>query len=198
VVRLRSDIQRLHARIEPFEGEKVEPYPLVPKEHFKRFREAFDGISRAREVIHTCEFHLTTIRGVIENIGSEVFATAGPWLEGEGNDPEELRRALRGTAGVFEIHGRVLRALADASTEDADVEQAYRGLVEGFVEASDLRIEREVAAGRSAVTDPARVAAALVWMTERLLSEKLGREPADDPDATAEALFTVWRAAIYA
>ena len=124
-----------------------------------------------------------------------MFASAGRWLEGD--DPADLRRAVRGTAGVFEAHGPMLRAIADASTEDAEVEQAYRGLVEGFVEVAALRIERDVAAGRSSVADPRRTAAALVWMNERTFSEKLGREPADDPDALADALFGVWRAAIY-
>ncbi len=154
------------------------------------------GLSRPSFYVYFRDRHHLALR-LIEEIGSEVFATTGPWLEGDGDDSEELRRALRGTASVFETHGRVLRAIADASTEDAKVEQAYRGLVEGFVEASSRRIEREVKGGRSSVGDPGRVAAALVWMTERFLSEKLGREPADDPDATAEALFAIWRAAIY-
>ena len=154
------------------------------------------GLSRPSFYVYFRDRHHLALR-LIENIGSEVFATAGTWLEGEGDDPAELRRALRGTAGVFEIHGKVLRAIGDASTEDAQVEQAYRGLVEGFVEASARRIERDVAGGRSAVVDSARVAAGLVWMTERLLSEKLGREPADDPDAIADALVAIWQAAIY-
>jgi AcrR family transcriptional regulator len=155
------------------------------------------GLSRPSFYVYFRDRHHLALR-LIEEIGSEVFATAGPWLEGDGGDTEELWRALRGTAGVFESHGRVLRAIADASTEDAEVEQAYRGLIEGFVEATARRIEREVAGGRSSVADPGRVAAALVWMNERFFSEKLGREPADDADAVAEALLAIWQAAIYA
>ena len=154
------------------------------------------GLSRPSFYVYFRDRHHLALK-LIEVIGSEVFATTGRWLEGDGDDFDEMRRALRGTAGVFETHGRVLRAIADASTENAEVEQAYRGLVEGFVEATTRRIEREVAAGRSAVADPGRTAAALVWMNERFFSEKLGRDPADDPDAVANALLAIWRAAIY-
>ena len=154
------------------------------------------GLSRPSFYVYFRDRHHLALR-LLEEIGSELFATAERWLEGEGDDPEELRRALRGTAGVFEIHGRVLRALADASTENAEVESAYRGLVEGFVQASALRIQREVVGEHSRVADPERTAAALVWMTERLLSEKLGRDPMDDAERVAEALVAVWQAAIY-
>ena len=154
------------------------------------------GLSRPSFYVYFRDRHHLALR-LIEEIGSALFAQAARWLEGEGDDPAELRRALRGTAGVFEIHGRVLRALADASTEDAEVERAYRGLVEGFVTASTRRIEREVSAGHSAVADPGRIAGALVWMTERFLSEKLGRDPVDDADEIADALVAIWQSAIY-
>ena len=154
------------------------------------------GLSRPSFYVYFRDRHHLALK-LIEEIGSEVFATAADWLEGDGDDVEVLRAAIRGTASVFEVHGPVLRAIADASTEDAEVEGAYRGLVEGFVDASAQRIERDVAAGRSSVADPRRTAAALVWMNERLLSELLGREPADDADAVAEALYGAWRATIY-
>ena len=154
------------------------------------------GLSRPSFYVYFRDRHHLALK-LIDEIGSEVFATAGNWLEGEGNDPDELRRALRGTARVFEAHGPVLAAIADAATEDAEVEQAYRALIQGFVDASAGRIEREVAAGRSDVADPVRTAAALVWMNERFFAETLGREPFDDPDRVADALVRVWGATIY-
>jgi TetR/AcrR family transcriptional regulator, ethionamide resistance regulator len=154
------------------------------------------GLSRPSFYVYFRDRHHLALK-LIEEIGSEVFATAVDWLEGDGDDPAVLRQAIRGTASVFEVHGPVLRAIADASTEDAEVEVAYLSLVQGFVEAATQRIERDVAAGRSSVADCRRTAAALVWMNERLLSELLGREPADDPEAVAEALYDIWRAAIY-
>ena len=93
------------------------------------------GLSRPSFYVYFRDRHHLALK-LIEELGSEMFAAAGPWLEGEGDDPEELRGALRGTAGVFEAHGPVLRAIADAATEDAEVEQAYRGIVEGFVDAT--------------------------------------------------------------
>ena len=154
------------------------------------------GLSRPSFYVYFRDRHHLALK-LIEELGSEMFAAAGPWLGGDSDDPEELRRALRGSAQVFETHGPVLRAIADAATEDAEVEQAYRGVVEGFVEATTARIERDVAAGRSSVADARRTAGALVWMNERFFSEKLGRDPADNSDRVAEALLRIWTATIY-
>lgn len=154
------------------------------------------GLSRPSFYVYFRDRHHLALR-LIEDLGSEVFATAGPWLAGDGDEPEGLRQALHGTASVFEAHGPVLRALADAATEDAAVEKAYRGIVHDFVEAATARIERDVSAGISPVSDPRRTAAALVWMNERFFTEQLGREPFDDAESVAEALLRVWTATIY-
>ena len=154
------------------------------------------GLSRPSFYVHFRDRHHLALK-LIEELGSEVFATAEPWLAGEGDDPEGLYEALRGTARVFEAHGPVLRAIADAATEDASVEQAYRGIVDDFVEATTKRIERDVSAGLSSVSDPHRTSAALVWMNERFFSEQLGREPFDDANPVAEALLRIWTATIY-
>ena len=154
------------------------------------------GLSRPSFYVYFRDRHHLALK-LIEELGSEMFAAAGSWLEGKGDDPEELRGALRGSARVFETHGPVLRAIADAATEDADVEQAYRGIVEGFVDATAARIERDVSAGLSTVADSRRTAAALVWMNERYFAERLGREPFDDADRVAEALIRIWTATIY-
>jgi len=34
-------------------------------------------------------------------------------------------------------------------------------------------------------------------VNERFYTERLGREPFDDPDLAADALFTIWTATIY-
>ena len=154
------------------------------------------GLSRPSFYVYFRDRHHLALK-LIEELGSEMFATSERWLEGEGDDPEGLRRALRGTVAVFEAHGPVLRALADAATEDAEVEQAYRGIVEDFVDVTYTRIERDVSAGLSSVADARRTAAALVWMNERFLAEKLGREPFDDADRLAETLLRIWTATIY-
>ena len=154
------------------------------------------GLSRPSFYVYFRDRHHLALK-LIEEIAGEVFDTAGRWLDGEGDDPDALREAVRGTARVFEAHGPVLSAMADAATEDAEVEQAYRGLIQGFVNASAARIEREVAAGRSTVADVTRTASALVWMNERYFVETLGREPFDDADLVAETLVRIWSATIY-
>ncbi len=154
------------------------------------------GLSRPSFYVYFRDRHHIALK-LIEGIGSEMFESAETWLTGEGEGPAAMRDGLRGSAGVYEEHGRVLRAIADAATEDEEVEQAYRGLVEGFIEATARQIEREVVSGRSSVEDPQRTAAALVWMNERFFMERLGREPADDAERVADTLFEIWARVLY-
>ena len=70
-----------------------------------------------------------------------------------------------------------MRALADAAADDPDVEEAYNGIVEGFVDATARHIEEEIAVG----ADPAastrdETAKALVWMMERYLNLSFGHD----------------------
>jgi hypothetical protein len=93
----------------------------------------------------------------------------------------------------------MLQAIAEAASHDADVEEVYRGLVQGFVDATAARIRRDAAAGRTSLDHPEHVAAALVWMTERHLAATFGRVGASDADRTAalETLFTIWMRTLY-
>jgi hypothetical protein len=75
----------------------------------------------------------------------------------------------------------MLRAIAEAASHDADVEDVYRGMVQGFVDATAARIRRDAAAGRTSLAHPDHVAAALVWMTERHLADTFGRVGATGP-----------------
>jgi len=40
--------------------------------------------------------------------------------------------------------------------------------------------------------DPREVAAALLWMNERYMIEKLGRRPQADPKVVADTLVAIW------
>jgi AcrR family transcriptional regulator len=97
------------------------------------------------------------------------------------------------------LHGPMLRAIAEAASHDADVEDVYRNLVQGFVDATAARIRRDAAAGRTSLAHPDHVAAALVWMTERHLAATFGRAGSTDADRAAalETLFTIWMRTLY-
>jgi len=107
----------------------------------------------------------------------------------------DVRHVLAET--VYEEHGQVLSAIADAAGHDSGVEATYRGLITRFVDASAARIELDVAAGRTDAADARETARALVWMSERYLNEALGRIPRTPVDIVVETLSTVWVRTLY-
>ena len=122
---------------------------------------------------------------------------ASHWTEGTGDHPRNLRSALRELAVVHVDHGRVLQAMADIATGDPDLREAYLALHGRLTELVRDMIEREVAAGRSHVTDPEETSRALLWMNERYLLQAFGRTSGGDVDRTAGTLGEIWVKTIY-
>jgi TetR/AcrR family transcriptional regulator, ethionamide resistance regulator len=136
---------------------------------------------------------------LIRDLNEELWEMSAGWLRGSGDPLAEGRESLGRLADVYAAHGPLLRAIAEAASHDADVEDVYRGLVQGFVDATAARIRRDAAAGRTSLAHPEHVAAALVWMTERHLAATFGRVGATDADRSAalETLFTIWMRTLY-
>ena len=153
-------------------------------------------LSRPSFYVYFRDRHHLVLR-VVEHLGAELFAMSDRWLRGTGDGPDLARRALEGIVGVYAEHGPVMRALADAAADDPGVEQAYRAIVQGFVDATARHIDAEIAAGRILPLDPAETASALVWMMERYLNLSFGSEPAADRAAVAETLTTIWTRVLY-
>jgi TetR/AcrR family transcriptional regulator, ethionamide resistance regulator len=134
---------------------------------------------------------------VVEHIGGELFAMSERWYDGTGDGPALVREAIDGVVGVFAQHGPVLRALADAASDDQRVEAAYVALLQRFVDATARHIEREVAVGRVLPLDPVSTATALTWMMERYLQLELGRTEDGPVDRVADTLTTIWSRVLY-
>jgi TetR/AcrR family transcriptional regulator, ethionamide resistance regulator len=154
------------------------------------FRDSYDVVTR-----------------LLEGIGGLLFAVDRRWLVGEEEDRDEAREvladALRGGAETFERHGPVLRAIADAASQDPRVEEVYRyGLIERLIDAVAERISRDVKRGLSPKDlDPQETARALVLMTERYMLDAFGR-PEGRPSraktaAVVDTLERVWLETLY-
>jgi TetR/AcrR family transcriptional regulator, ethionamide resistance regulator len=148
-------------------------------------------LSRPSFYVYFRDRHHLVLR-VVEHLGSELFAISETWLEGSAGKAD-ARVALEGIVALYERHGPVLRALADAAADDRDVEAAYEELVTRFVTAT----ARHVSGERAGAADPREVAAALVWMMERYLTQSLGREPRTPAAVVFEALATIWSRVLY-
>src|SRR4051794_13909219 len=133
-------------------------------------------LSRPSFYVYFRDRHQLAVR-LVEGIGAELFEVAERWLEGAGDPRLTVRAALEGVGAVYAEHGLVLGAIADASGHDSDVEATYRGLIERLVEAGAARIAADKAAGHTDIADPRETGRALVWMSERYLTETLGRLP---------------------
>ena len=153
-------------------------------------------LSRPSFYVYFRDRHQLVLR-VVEHLGAELFTMSERWLSGTGDRRAIARDALEGIVGVFAEHGPVLRALADAATDDPRVEQAYGNLVQSFVDATARFIEDEVAVGRVLPLEPRETAKALVWMMERYLTLSLGREPLTPRAAVVDTLATIWVRVLY-
>jgi TetR/AcrR family transcriptional regulator, ethionamide resistance regulator len=136
---------------------------------------------------------------LLSDLNQELWEVSEGWFQGGGDPLAEAREALERLAGVYQAHGPVLLAMAEAAHHDDEVERVYGALVQGFADGVVARLERDAAAGRASVPHPGEVAAALVWMTERQLAITFGRQETSAAERTAavEALYTIWTRTLY-
>jgi TetR/AcrR family transcriptional regulator, ethionamide resistance regulator len=149
------------------------------------------GLSRPAFYVYFRDRHDLVLR-LISEIGSELFEMADKWLK--GND---LRAGVEGVVAVYAKHGPVLRAISDAAVDDPDVETAYHGLVQRFIDATADHIRSEQKDGRAEGMTARRTAAALVWMNERYLSMCLGGSKQLKPREVADTLAQIWTRTLY-
>jgi AcrR family transcriptional regulator len=153
-------------------------------------------LSRPSFYVYFQDRHQLVLR-VVEHLGGELFTMSERWFDGAGDGRELARDALEGIVAVFAEHGPVLQALADAATDDRDVERAHAELVQTFIDATAHQIEREIAAGRVLPLDAWETAKALVTMMERYLLQSFGGEPATARETVTETLTTIWTRVLY-
>lgn len=115
------------------------------------------------------------------------------WFSGQ--DPvEDLRRTTRELVEMYVTHGHLLRALSEAANNDAKVEEVHRKMYASVIDATAGRIRAHMASGAIELDglDPHEIAAALLWMNERYMIERLGRRPQADPKLVADTLAAIW------
>lgn len=134
---------------------------------------------------------------VVEHITAELFTPSERWFESSENGEQIAKEAIGGVVDLYDVHGPVLRALSDAASDDPDVEQAYAGLVQTFIDHTARHVSDEIAAGTMPRINAYETARALTLMSERYLSVALGREPRTPRDVVAETLVTIWTRTLY-
>ena len=133
-----------------------------------------------------------------ERLNARKLALSERWFGGQ-DAVEDLRRAMHEIVEMYVTHGHLLRALSEAATNDRQVEASYRKMLDSVVDGTAQRIRGDAARGATALNglDPREIAAALLWMNERYLIEKLGRQPQADPKVVADTLLAIWLQVLY-
>ena len=154
------------------------------------------GLSRPSFYVYFRDRHHLALR-LMEGLTSQVYEDSNAWLQGSGEPLDDVRAFIEVSVEVVAEHGSVARAIADAASEDAEVERVYRGALGGFIDAVAARIERDVEAGRAGPLDTATLAAALVWMNERYLLLNPGPDTPEHRRRVTDELTRIWMRAIY-
>jgi len=118
-----------------------------------------------------------------------VAAAADPWLNGQTG---QTRVTLSAVLDAFHAHRETLIAITEAATYDPEVATFWRGFNERFAAIATSRIHSGLPE-----LDPAHASArayALVWMTERTLSEHLAN-PTREEAAILDELTVFWQTA---
>jgi TetR/AcrR family transcriptional regulator, ethionamide resistance regulator len=138
------------------------------------------------------------LRRLVEPLAAERDAiVAELWREG-ADMAAGGRAALLALAGLYARHGPLLRALAEASSQDREAKRAWNEFLEPVIAGHAEKIREEVAQGRiAAAIDPEPTARALVGMNVHYFLDRLVDDPAPDLEAAADVLLTIWTRALY-
>jgi AcrR family transcriptional regulator len=125
-----------------------------------------------------------------EDLERDLMETAGPWLEFA---EQPAREVVAGVLDVFRRHRAVVGAITEAATYDPDVREFWHAFHERFRPGAERRVaDGEPKLAKDAV---AARAFALIWMTERALTEHVA-EPTVDEEALVDQLTWMWQRAI--
>ena len=154
-------------------------------------------LSRPSFYVYFRDRHQLVLR-VVERLGAEMWETSEGWFENAGaGGPASFRQALEGVVAVWDRHGPVMHALADAATVDQDVERAHGALMQSFMDVIAKHIESEIEAGRILPLDAKETARALSLMNDAYLLAALGRTRTATPEKVVETLSTIWMRTLY-
>ncbi len=133
----------------------------------------------------------------MDKLAQELTKLNEIWMMGETDPVADLRTGYEGIGRFWVEHGPVLRAIADAATQDSLVEKAHREFRDRFIRGSAERIRADIERGLIQPLNPDTTAEALIMMSEAVLNEKLGNGRDRDWEPAIDALATIWQRALY-
>jgi AcrR family transcriptional regulator len=112
-------------------------------------------------------------------------------------DPDAIRRVLHAGAEVYQRHGPLLRAVAEAAAGDEQIAAAHAEVRRRFDGLAADSLRRSADLGRTAPADLEETARALNLLNETYLLDVFGREPRVSPETAVQTLTEIWDAVIH-
>jgi TetR/AcrR family transcriptional regulator, ethionamide resistance regulator len=137
------------------------------------------------------------ILALMAEVGGELVQLSEQWERTERVSPEDARARLTSFVDFYVRNGRLVRAVAQAAQHDELVQDAYNGMLEGFMTLTTRAIEERVARGELEPLDAPEVARALVWMLNGYLTDRLGGSAQADPERVLETAWTIWTRTLF-
>ena len=145
---------------------------------------------------HFNDLH-SLMEALLDGVKGGIIEGAQPWLTGDGDPVENLRASLRGLVEIGFQHGTILKAVADAASNDARLELVWESFLSAFDEVVAARITEEQTKGLTPDFDPFPVARALNRMDAALLINQFGQGQKGSKDDTLSALVRIWLSTLY-
>jgi AcrR family transcriptional regulator len=112
-------------------------------------------------------------------------------------DREAIRRAMEAAVGVYERHGPILRAVAEAASGDRQIAGDYEAMRRRFDDFAEQSLRGLADVTKTPRANLAQTARALNLLNESYLLDAFGREPRVSPETAAQTLTEIWDAVIH-
>jgi AcrR family transcriptional regulator len=167
-------------------------YPELSVEEV--MREA--GLGRTIFYRHFDDLADLIVRASREAVEELLAAQKGLGQARPDEDPHAVRRAFAEAVDVFERHGPLLRAVAEAAAGDEQLARGYQAMLRRFDEFAAQSLRGVADLGRTPLADVNETARALNLMGERYLLDAFGREPRVPRETALQTLTEIWEAVI--
>jgi AcrR family transcriptional regulator len=114
-----------------------------------------------------------------------------------GNGADVVQLAFEPAVAVYQRHGPLLRAIAEAAAVDDQVSAGQQAMRQRFNELAEEALRNMPALADHPPADIAETARALNLMDESYLLDTFGREPRASAETAVQTLTEIWTAVIH-
>ena len=134
----------------------------------------------------------------IHELADRISSDASAWFDAPGRPGERIRKALQNAVDFWQVNGRMIRALEDASAQDPRLRKIWRDSIalRPMRLVADA-IRRDQAAGLIGPLDAEQMSLALNRFNMTYLNDSFGSRQARDRSIVLATLERVWIAALY-